>query len=385
MATSSKSSLAKRLIGATGKASRAAVLSESSYFDKQGMAKHTTLIMNLLFSGTMKSGISYGTTTVVGDSRTFKSNFCLSVVADFLAQNPDSVCVYVDSEFGASRAYFSTFGIDVDRVIHVPVENIEQMTFDLVQILNEIDGDKERVCVFIDSVSQTASKKEAADAQEGNGTTDMTRARSLNSFWRVINPIANLKKIPVLAINSFYEDISNKYADKIIKGGKQGFLSSDNVFFVTRAKVKDDKTKELVGWTFNYRAMKSRFIVENSDIPITVTYDEGIDPLSGMFDLMREGGFITMPMSGWYNIGSVCTTIKPFPANVRKADIETPELIRAIAESEEFDAFVQSKFKIGVAKAIPAPTYEDDDSGAVKPPEGAVADAETGELVAPAV
>ncbi len=333
-------SLTGKLLSGLAKTSRASVLTQSKFFDKQALTKLSVAIMAAMCSGHLDGGPTAGSTMLVGDSRTFKTNICLYIISEYLRAFPDAVMIFVDAEFGAAARYFATFGIDTNRVIHIPVEDVEQMTFETVQILDKVEkGD--RVIILIDSVSQVASKKEATDALEGNGTQDMTRARSLNSFWRVVNPKLNLKGIPLYAINSYYDDIGNKYAEKKIKGGKQGFLSADAVWFVTREQEKD-KDKDLIGYTFNYRAMKSRFVKEGSKFPVTVTFDGGIDRYSGIWDLCKEFGLITMVSNGWYvadpRLG-LNLTVK-----TQRVDLETDEHMKKIVESEVFREAVKNHY-----------------------------------------
>lgn len=317
-----------------------------------------TPLVNAMMSGHIMGGLTPGVTMVVGDSRTFKTNMCLYIISEFLNTFPDAVLVFVDSEFGAAKAYFDTFGIDTDRVIHIPVEDIEQMTFEVVQILDGVEkGD--RVVFFIDSISQVSSKKEAADALEGKGTTDMTRARTLNSFWRIVTPKLNLKELPMLAINSFYDDMTNKYAERHIKGGKQGFLSSDAIWFVTRGKEKEgakkgaektgddsDKGGALIGFTFTYSIMKSRFVKEGSKFPITVTFEGGIDKFSGIWDLARESGLLEMPSNAWYTINPALGLPYPPTDKFRRADLDTPDFLQQVVDSKAFQQYVERKYRL---------------------------------------
>lgn len=291
-------SLAQKLIAAAGKNSRAGLLSESNLKLKEVVAATRVPLVNMMLSGDFNGGLIGGITQLIGDSRTFKTNFCLMLVKSFLDTYKDAVCVFFDSEFGAEK-YFDVFGIDRARVIHVPFENLEELKFQTTQMIEKI-APEDKVIFFTDSVSQTASKKEVNDAKEGKAVGDLTRAREMNSFFRIITPMINLRRIPYLVINSFYDDMDNEYADPIVKGGKQIFLSSDTLLFVSRSQEKNDTTKELLGWTFKYKIMKSRFVKEKAVFPVTVMFNGGIDVNSGLLDIARAGGFITMPTNGWY-------------------------------------------------------------------------------------
>ena len=320
------------------------ILSSCSFFDKDVVIHSSVYIINLMMSGRLygpEAGIRPGLTVVVGDSRTFKTNFCLSQVKDFLDQHPNGIVIFGDCEFGA-KSSFESFGIDKDRVIHIALENIEDMKFKIVQALAEI-GEGDEVMIFIDSISQIASKKEIEDALKESGAADMTRAKQLNSFFRMITPTLMIKKIPCLVINSYYDDVGNIYAEKIIKGGKQVFLSADQVFLVTRSQEKD-KDGTLAGWNFNYNAMKSRYVKEKSKFTITVTYEGGINKYSGLFELAQECGIIYSEKQGFYLFN-----LDGFKdgKSYRKTQIESNDaFFQALVKDEGFNAFVTSKYAL---------------------------------------
>jgi RecA/RadA recombinase len=298
------SSLASRLIKAAGPKTLATTLDASAFGDKRVICKTMVDILNVMCSGHMDGGITAGITQIVGDSRTFKTNLCVEIIYAWLQHDPEAIVIFGDCEFGGMAA-FETRGCDMTRIIHVPFTNVEELTFQVVGMLGEAKIG-EKVLWFVDSISQVASKKEAEDAEDQKSVTDMTRAKSINSFFRIITPQLNLKGQPFFFINSYYDDTSSPYAEPIIKGGKQNFLSSDAIWFVTRSQDKDDTTKELLGWNFNYSIMKSRFVKEKAKFTIHVTYDGGIDKRSSMFELAKKAGYIIMPTSGYYQRTPLC-------------------------------------------------------------------------------
>lgn len=360
-------SLMNRILASVPK-SRAAVLSQSNFFTKEKCFSSRIPLINLMISGHFNGGISPGIHQLVGESRTFKTNFCLSLMRDFLDSDPEAIAIFIDSEFGASQ-YFEAFGIDANRVVHIPVETLEEMKFQTTQILEGLT-EKDNVFFFIDSVSQIASKKEAENALTGNEAADMTRAREMNSFFRIITPKLQIRKIPLFAINSFYTSMSDKWADPTIKGGKQIFLSSDVILFVTRSKIKDeDDEKKLAGWSFNYSALKSRYVKEKSKFSVLVTYDGGIDKNTGLFDLAKEAGYIKTEKVGWYTLNGVggYDSTKSW----RKRELETTDGVwEELLNNKQFCDFCSSLFALEQAEFL-----EDDE-------EVLVIDPETGEVVA---
>lgn len=161
-------------------------------------------IINVALSGDINGGLSSGITLFAGKSKHFKSNFCLLLAEAYLKKHEDSVLLFYDCEFGAPKAYFEAMGIDPDRVIHCPIETVEDLKHDLTVQLNNIErGDK--VIIILDSLGNIASKKETEDALEGKNTVDMTRAKAIKSLFRIITVRLKMRNIPMLVIGHTYE------------------------------------------------------------------------------------------------------------------------------------------------------------------------------------
>lgn len=345
MASSNAKSLAARILQSAGPKSKASIINQSNIGNKNILASTPVAIVNLLLSGFLKGGITSGITQVVGETRTFKTNMCLFIIACFMRVNPEAVLVFFDSEFSA-KPMMASFGIDEERVVYVPFEDLEEMKVLFTQIIKPLDPGTPVIC-FIDSISQVASNKEISDAEKGEVKVDMTRAKEMNSFFRIITPMVNIRDIPVFVINSFYESMDNKFADPTIKGGKQSVLSSDAVWFVSRAmdqdKDKESGKKELKGWFFTYKALKSRFVKEKSKFEVHVTYDGGIDFSSGILELAIEGGFIKQSGS-WYEFDDRLKG-DDFQKKFMRSQM-TKEHFNRVLEDPEFDVFTREKYMV---------------------------------------
>jgi hypothetical protein len=103
-----------------------------------------------------------------------------------------------------------------------------------------------------------------------------------------------------------------------MSGGEGGRYSANQIIFVSKSQEKDGK--ELLGYNFKLIAEKSRYVREKSVIPLQVTFENGIQRWSGMFDLAKELEWITMPKSGWYQVCDK-TTGEVLYENVRAKDI----------------------------------------------------------------
>lgn len=357
------SDLMKRMLAVTKKDGRVTTLEESQYATKEVVAHTDIPMLNVALSSKLDGGLIPGLTMVVGESRSFKSNFCVKCMAAYLRTYPEAIAIFADCEFGASKKLFSKYGIDPARVIHLPFEDVEEMKIKLTKLINSVqEGDK--VFIMVDSVSQVASRKESEDAENEKVTQDMTRARALNSFWRIVTPKLTLRGIPMFAINSFYEDIGNQYAEPIIKGGKQGFLSCDQVWFVSRRQIKDEASKSLLGWDFVINIMKGRFVKEKAKIPITVLFDGGIAKCSGLLEMARLGGFVELYGGSRYR-RTPLAGFKEDPGLFKKDIANNWEWWEPVVENEAFAAFVEKFYGINESLVQEEDIEFDEDTGEI--------------------
>jgi len=316
------------------------LLSESTFFNKKEGVQTEVPIINLALSGQVDGGLVSGLTFLAGPSKHFKSLLGLVLVKAYMNKHPDAVCLFYDSEFGITPDYIKTNGIDTDRVLHIPIEHLEQLKFDISKRLEAIErGDK--VIIFIDSVGNLASKKEVEDALDEKSVADMSRARVMKSLWRIVTPHLTTKDIPCIAVNHTYQTME-MYSKSVMSGGTGGMYSANQVFIIGKAQEKDGT--ELVGWNFTINIEKSRFVREKSKFPFLVTFDGGIQKYSGLMDIALEGKFVTKPSNGWF--AKVDRATGELGDKKRMADTMCAEFWDSILQDEEFKEYVKSKFAI---------------------------------------
>lgn len=318
------------------------VLSRSKFFDNKELVCSEYPAVNIMMSGEVDGGFGSGLTVLAGPSKHFKSNTGLVLVEAYLSKYPDAVCLFYDSEFGSLPEYFASRNIDINRVLHIPIEDIEDLKFDLAKKLNEIDV-KDKVIVFIDSVGNLASKKEVEDAENEKSAADMTRAKQLKSLFRIITPKLTLRDIPCIVVGHTYQT-QETYSKAILSGGTGIMYSASSVIFFGRSQEKDDEG--LAGFNFTMKVEKSRKVVEQSKIPLNVTFKGGINKMSGMFELALEGGFLIKPKNGWYQIvnketGEVSTK------SYRAAEVDSSGELEKIVYSDSFKKYVRERYNLG--------------------------------------
>jgi len=194
-----------------------AILSRSIFFEEKDMIQTSIPAINVALSGSLEGGFTPGLTMWAGPSKHFKTAFSLIMAKAYQDKYPDAVVLFYDSEFGTPQSYFQNFGIDKDRVVHTPITDVEQLKFDIMNQLSNIErGD--RVMILIDSIGNLASKKEVEDALEQKSAADMTRAKQIKSLFRMVTPHLTLKDIPMVVVNHTYMEIG-MFPKAIVGGG----------------------------------------------------------------------------------------------------------------------------------------------------------------------
>ena len=317
-----------------------AILSKSKFFTEKDMVTTGVPMINVALSGKLDGGLIPGLTMWAGPSKHFKTAFSLLMAKSYMDKYPEAVLLFYDSEFGTPIKYFETFEIDMDRVLHTPLTDIEQLKFDIMQQLAEVNrGDK--LIIVLDSIGNLASKKEVEDALEGKSVADMSRAKQVKSLFRMVTPHLNIKDISMVVVNHTYKEIG-MFPKDIVGGGTGSYYSADNIYIIGRQQEKDGT--EIVGYNFIINVEKSRYVKEKSKIPISVSFDGGISKYSGLLDLAIESGHVVKPTNGWY--AKVDQSTGEIGDKKRIADTSTPEFMEPILKDPKFKEFIKHKYEI---------------------------------------
>jgi hypothetical protein len=260
----------------------------------------------------------------------------------YMKKHKDAVMLFYDSEFGSPQSYFTSFGIDTSRVLHTPITDVEKLKFDVVNQLEMLKrGD--RVIIVIDSIGNLASKKELEDAINEKSVADMSRAKALKGLFRMVTPYLAMKNIPMLAVNHTYQEMG-LFPKAIVSGGTGIYYSADNIWILGRQQEKTGM--EITGYNFIINVEKSRYVKEKSKIPVSVSWDGGVERYSGLLDVAVAGGYVAKPSAGWYcrvdrETGEL---VQP---KVRDKDTKTDEFWKPILNGTDFKEFVMKQYTIG--------------------------------------
>ncbi len=317
-----------------------AILSKSKFFTQKDMIPTAVPIINVALSGKLDGGLTPGLTMWAGPSKHFKTAFSLLMAKSYLDKYDDAALLFYDSEFGTPQSYFDSFGIDTSRVLHTPLTDIEQLKFDVMQQLTQLERD-DKLIIIIDSIGNLASKKEVEDALAEKSVADMSRAKQVKSLFRMVTPHLNLKDIPMIVVNHTYMEIG-MFPKAIVGGGTGSYYSADNIFIIGRQQEKEGT--EVIGYNFIINVEKSRYVREKSKIPVTVRHDGGISKWSGLLDIALDSGHVVKPSNGWYSKVDADGVIGDKKYRIKETDAS--EFWLPILKQKSFQDYVQTTYQI---------------------------------------
>jgi len=155
-----------------------------------------------------------------------------------------------------------------------------------------------------------------------------------------------MKNIPMLAVNHTYKEIG-LFPKDVVGGGTGIYYSADNIWILGRQQ--DKQGTEIKGYHFIINVEKSRYVKEKSKIPISVSWEGGVQQFSGLLDVALAGGYVTKPSNGWYmHRSGISDSDKKF----RQAETLTKEFWTPVFENTDFADFIKAQYSIGLAQKV---------------------------------
>ena len=263
-------------------------------------------IFNGLVSGSIFGGVSSNKiTAIAGESSTGKTFFSLAVVKNFLESNPDSYCLYFDTEAAVNKSLLESRGIDLNRLVVVNVVTIEEFRTKALKAVDkylQMPIEDRKPCMFVlDSLGMLSTEKEITDALNDKQVRDMTKSQLVKGAFRMLTLKLGQANIPLIVTNHTYDVIGSYVPTKEMGGGSGLKYAASTIIYLSKKKEKD-KT-EVVGNLIKAKTAKSRLSKENKQVEIRLFFDHrGLDRYYGLLELGEIGG-LWKNVAGRYEIG----------------------------------------------------------------------------------
>jgi RecA/RadA recombinase len=202
--------------------------------------------------------------------------------------------IYYDTEGAIDATSCRNFGIDLNNFRWEPVSEIEKlktMYAIFIKSLTQLKLKGKEIPKFLlilDSVGMLASSKEIEDAKTGNSAADMTRAKQIRSFFRIITSDLNSLGIPMIFTNHTMVNIGG-YGDPVVQGGGGGVVYSPSItLYLSKAKLKDDKDddKKQTGVIVTAKTGKNRF-AQPKTIKFPIFFTKPFNRYMGVQDYLK--------------------------------------------------------------------------------------------------
>jgi len=258
--------------------------------------------LNYLISGDFKKGIPLGKVSVLaGESGSGKSLICSGNIIKH-AQEQDIFVVLIDSENALDEGWLQALGVDtsINKLLKLNMAMIDDVAKTISEFMKEYKtmDDKPKILFVVDSLGMLLTPTDVSQFESGDMKGDMGRKpKALAALVRNCVNMFGSYNIGMVCTNHTYASQDPYNPDDKMSGGSMFVYASSIVVAMKRFKLKEDddgnKTTTVNGIRAGCKIMKTRYNKPFEDIEISIPYDTGMSPYSGLFSLFEKRGILT--------------------------------------------------------------------------------------------
>lgn len=274
---------------------------DKKYKTQRNLVSTGIYALNAAISADIYGGIPNNRISVIaGPSGVGKSFLCYNIARNAQAEGYN--IIYIDTEFAIEKDQLPNYGLDVsdDKFMLLQCNIIEDLKMMMTQLLDGLkkqyfDGiELPKMLIVLDSIGQLASRKEVEDALDGKEVVDMTRAKALTSFMRIITADLGLLNIGMICTNHTYQTLEF-YSRTKMKGGEGLFYSASTIMFLTKAKLRDTEAMDDLdmgqsGILVTANLVKNR-LAKPKRVKFEISFVSGSNPYIGLDFWCTEENF----------------------------------------------------------------------------------------------
>lgn len=296
---------------------------------------------------------------------TGKSLLAASAVAE--TQKLGGTAVYIDTENAISSEFWTSFGVDTKKMMHIPAETIEDV-FDhiekIVTIVRKSSEDK-LLTIVIDSVAGASCRTEL-ESEHGKDGYATTKSIVISKALRKITNMLGKKRVLTIFTNQLRQNLNaTTFGDKwITPGGKAlPFHSSVRIRLSTIKKLKDKDGQE-IGCVCQAKIVKNRMGPPNRVVTFDIYYDSGIADYASWIKVLKEKKIIRQA-------GAYCKYTKDsgeeiqFQTGTFVEMMESDDELKAEIYGKICDALIM-KYKTPNSQVIDTVEVDDEDEEVVE-------------------
>jgi RecA/RadA recombinase len=259
--------------------------------------------LNYLLSGDFTKGIPLGKVSVfAGESGAGKSYIVSGNIVKY-AQDQGIFVVLIDSENALDETWLQALKVDTseDKLLKLNMAMIDDVAKTVSTFMEDYkqmaEEERPKVLFVVDSLGMLMSPTEMDQFQKGDMKGDFGRkAKALKALVTNCVNMFGSYNVGMCVTNHTYASQDMFDPDDKISGGSGFVYASSMVVAMKKLKLKTDadgnKTSQVHGIRAACKVMKTRYNKPFESVQVEIPYETGMDPYSGMFDLMDAKGLL---------------------------------------------------------------------------------------------
>ena len=276
---------------------------EETPTDLSGWVSTGSPMLDLAISNRPNGGLPIGRITeITGLEGSGKSLLAAHAIAD--TQRQGGLGVYIDTENACNTEFLEAIGIDIQKMLYVPLESVEDIFEAIDSIIESVRGSdkKKLVTIVVDSVAGASTKVElSADYDQAGYATQ--KAIIISKAMRKVTNLIGRERISLIFTNQLRTRMGVSFGDPwTTSGGKAiAFHSSCRLRLKSmgQIKLKVDGVDQVVGIKTRAQVIKNRMGPPLRSVDFEIYFDRGIDNYGSWLQMMKTYKLVSIA-GAWY-------------------------------------------------------------------------------------
>ena len=307
----------------------------------RGWVESGSDILNIAIANKPNGGFPVGRIIeITGLEASGKSLLAAHALAN--TQKEGGMAVYIDTENAASREFLQAIGLDLSKMLYVPLDTVEDMFEAIESVVESVrKSNKDRlVTIVVDSIMGASTKIEMAKEFDKDGYAT-SKAIILSKGLRKITNMIGRERICLIFTNQLRTRLGVAFGDPYTtSGGKAvGFHASVRLRLksVGQIKAKLDGVDQVIGIKTRCHVIKNRLGPPLKSIDYDIYFESGIDNYGGGLNVMKDYHLVAQT-GAWYtylrkNGSDVKFQSKDFEKKITEDDTLKQEIYEAICNA----------------------------------------------------
>jgi len=307
----------------------------------RGWVKSGSSMLDLAISNRPDGGFPVGRITeITGLEASGKSLLAAHALAN--TQEQGGLAVYIDTENAVSREFLEAIGLDLSKMLYVPLETVEDIFEAIESIVESVrKSNKDKlVTIVVDSIMGASTKIEMAKEFDKDGYAT-SKAIILSKGMRKLTNMIGRERICLIFTNQLRTRLGVAFGDPYTTSGGKAIPFHASVRLrlksVGQIKMKKDGVEQVIGIKTRSQVIKNRMGPPLKSIDYDIYFESGIDDYGGWLNVMKDYKLVSQT-GAWYTFKRSDDTEIKFQSKDFEKRLEED----ATLKSEIYDAICSS-------------------------------------------